>query len=128
MGGTIAPRGCRIEQKLDRDIRQVRQQGVVRVATSVPIHISEIFNTENAKDHGGPQEFFALEYRLLTIGLAIEIHRTAGRGLLGSGYAEWMALEFAQAGIVGFEAQVAVPVVYKAIPMAFAVRRRSLKL
>lgn len=64
-----------------------------------------------------------LEYQLLTekiIGLAIEVHRTVGPGLLESVYAECLALEFAQAGI-GFEAQVTVPVVYKGItiPMGF---------
>ena len=61
-----------------------------------------------------------LEYQLLTekiIGLAIEVHRTVGPGLLD---AECLALEFAQAGI-GFDAQVTVPVVYKGItiPMGF---------
>jgi GxxExxY protein len=54
-----------------------------------------------------------LEHQTLTekiIGLAIEVHRTIGPGLLESVYAECMALELTHAGI-GFEARVTVPVI-----------------
>jgi GxxExxY protein len=89
----------------------------------VLIHSSEIFTTENTEDHGTPREFFMLEHHTLTeriIGLAIEVHRAVGPGLLESVYTECLALELAQAGI-GFETQVGVPVIYKGttIPLGF---------
>jgi GxxExxY protein len=64
-----------------------------------------------------------LEHRELTdriIGLAIEVHRAVGTGLLESVYAECLGLELHQANIP-FESQVMVPVVYKGttIPMGF---------
>ena len=64
-----------------------------------------------------------LEHQALTeriIGLAIEVHRTVGPGLLESVYVECIALELGHAGI-GFEAQVTVPVIYKGItiPLGF---------
>jgi GxxExxY protein len=64
-----------------------------------------------------------LEQRILTekiIGLAIEVHRTVGPGLLESVYAECMALELGGAGL-GVETQVTVPVIYKGvtIPLGF---------
>jgi GxxExxY protein len=64
-----------------------------------------------------------LEQRTLTeriIGLAIEVHRTLGPGLLESVYARCMACEPGLAGI-SFETQTAVPVVYKTmtIPVGF---------
>ena len=69
------------------------------------------------------REFFMLEQQTLTeriIGLAIEVHRTVGPGLLEAVYAECVALELAHAGI-GFESQVTVPVIYKGItiPLGF---------
>jgi GxxExxY protein len=65
----------------------------------------------------------ALKQRALTervIGLAIEVHRTIGPGLLESVYAECLCLELGHAGIP-FESQVAVPITYKeiTIPVGF---------
>ncbi len=91
---------------------------------SVQLYHFEVFTTENTEDHGAPQEFFMLEHHTLTeriIGLAIEVHRTVGPGLLESVYAECMALELAHAGI-GFEAQVTVRVIYKGITIALGFR------
>jgi GxxExxY protein len=48
------------------------------------------------------------------IGLAIDIHRQLGPGLLESAYEECLAFELQQAGIA-FERQISVPVVYKSI-------------
>jgi GxxExxY protein len=64
-----------------------------------------------------------LQQRALTeriIGLAIEVHRFVGPGLLESVYRECLCLELEQAGI-RFETEVAVPVVYKGstIPLGF---------
>lgn len=54
------------------------------------------------------------------IGLAIEVHRTVGPGLLESVYAECMCMELRHADIE-FESEVMVPVFYKgaSIPMGF---------
>jgi GxxExxY protein len=64
-----------------------------------------------------------LIHRALTervIGLAIEVHRTIGPGLLESVYRECLCLELEQGGI-RFDSEVAVPVVYKEanIPLGF---------
>ena len=64
-----------------------------------------------------------LEQRTLTekiSGLANEVHRTVGPGLLESVNAECMALELSHAGI-GFETQLILPVIYKGmmIPLGF---------
>jgi GxxExxY protein len=64
-----------------------------------------------------------LEHRDLTehvIGLAIEVHRTIGPGLLESVYTECLSLELQQANIE-FQSQVMVPVIYKGstIPLGF---------
>ena len=64
-----------------------------------------------------------LEQRTLTekiIGLAIELHRTVGPGLLESVYAACMALELGHSGI-SFETQITVPVIYKGmtVPLGF---------
>jgi GxxExxY protein len=48
------------------------------------------------------------------IGLAIEVHRHLGPGLLESAYEECLAFELKQHGI-GFQRQVALPVVYKGV-------------
>ncbi len=48
------------------------------------------------------------------IGLAIEVHRQVGSGLLESVYAERIGLKLADAGIP-FQRQVLVPVVYKGV-------------
>ena len=55
-------------------------------------------------------EFDALSNRV--IGCAIEVHTALGPGLLESAYERCLAHEFAAQGI-GFEAQKAIPVVYK---------------
>ena len=54
------------------------------------------------------------------IGLAIEVHRTIGPGLLESAYSECLSDELAQAGIP-FQLEVAVPVSYKGkiLPLGF---------
>ena len=64
-----------------------------------------------------------LEHHDLTeriIGLAIEVHKNVGPGLLESVYAECLGLELTGAGI-GIESQVMVPVIYKGItiPLGF---------
>jgi GxxExxY protein len=48
------------------------------------------------------------------IGLAIEVHRQLGPGLLESAYEECLSYELAQAKFV-FERQVALPVIYKSV-------------
>ena len=48
------------------------------------------------------------------IGLAIEVHRRLGPGLLESAYESCLGLELEQAGIA-FERQVAVPIAYRDI-------------
>jgi GxxExxY protein len=64
-----------------------------------------------------------LQQRDLTeriIGLAIEVHRTVGPGLLETVYAECMCLELRRANIE-FQSEVTVPVIYKniTIPLGF---------
>ncbi len=63
-----------------------------------------------------------LEHRLTEriIGLAIEVHRVVGPGLLENVYAGCLCQEFEQAGI-GFRRQVSIPVIYKGIliPLGF---------
>jgi GxxExxY protein len=64
-----------------------------------------------------------LKHRALTervIGLAIEVHRTIGPGLLEAVYSKCLCLELAHAG-TPFESQVTVPVIYKetTIPLGF---------
>ena len=48
------------------------------------------------------------------IGLAIEVHRDTGPGLLESAYERCLCLELEQAGIP-YERQVGVPIVYKGV-------------
>jgi GxxExxY protein len=55
------------------------------------------------------------------IGLAIDIHRQLGPGLLESAYEECLAFELQQAAIA-FERQISVPVVYKSIRLDCAYR------
>jgi GxxExxY protein len=50
------------------------------------------------------------------IGLAIEVHRNLGPGLLESVYEECLCKELADAGI-DFQRQKSIPVVYKDAPM-----------
>jgi GxxExxY protein len=65
-----------------------------------------------------------LEQQLLTekiIGLAIEVHRSVGPGLLESVYTACMALELGHAGI-SFETQITVPVIYKGVAIPLGIR------
>ena len=48
------------------------------------------------------------------IGLAIDVHRQLGPGLLKLAYEECLCYEFGQAGLV-FRRQVALPIVYKTV-------------
>jgi GxxExxY protein len=50
------------------------------------------------------------------IGLAIEVHRHTGPGLLESVYEQCLCHELAQAGI-SFARQVAIPITYKGAPI-----------
>jgi GxxExxY protein len=50
------------------------------------------------------------------IGLAIEVHRHTGPGLLESVYEQCLCHELREAGSA-FERQVAIPVIYKAMPI-----------
>ncbi len=50
------------------------------------------------------------------IGLAIEVHRHTGPGLLESVYEQCLCHELREAGIP-FERQVAIPVIYKSVPI-----------
>jgi GxxExxY protein len=50
------------------------------------------------------------------IGLAIEVHRTLGPGLLESAYEECLAYELAQKQI-RFQRQLPLPIVYKAVQL-----------
>jgi GxxExxY protein len=65
-----------------------------------------------------------LEHRDLTervIGLAIEVHRTVGPGLLESVYETGLCVELKQAGIP-FRRQVSIPVVYKGTSVSVGFR------
>lgn len=55
------------------------------------------------------------------IGLAIEVHRQLGPGLLESAYEECLCEELREAGL-GFARQVALPIVYKGRPLNFEYR------
>ena len=69
-----------------------------------------------------------LAYRDLTnriIGLAIEVHRMIGPGLLESVYAACLCDELAQAGIP-FQRQVGVPVTYKGRTLPLGCRAERL--
>jgi GxxExxY protein len=50
------------------------------------------------------------------IGLAIDVHRHLGPGLLESAYEECLCYELAEAGIA-FQRQVALPLVYKGVQL-----------
>jgi GxxExxY protein len=52
----------------------------------------------------------------LVIGLAIEVHRNTGPGLLESVYEQCLCHELRAAGIP-FERQMAIPVIYKTLPI-----------
>jgi len=74
------------------------------------------YHGEKQEGHGGPQEsermLIAGELTEQIIGLAIEVHRNTGRGLLESAYEQCLCHELRQAGIA-CERQVLVPVMYK---------------
>jgi GxxExxY protein len=55
------------------------------------------------------------------IGLAIEVHRHLGPGLLEAAYEECLCHELKQAGLA-FKRQLTVPVVYKSIQLDFSYR------
>ena len=55
------------------------------------------------------------------IGLAIEIHRQLGPGLLESAYEECLCYEFSHSGLA-FKRQINVPVVYKSVRLDYAYR------
>ena len=55
------------------------------------------------------------------IGLAIEVHRNTGRGLLESVYQQCLCYELLQARIP-FERQAEVPVFYKGLEMSYGFR------
>jgi GxxExxY protein len=55
------------------------------------------------------------------IGLAIEVHRQLGPGLLEAAYEECLCYELKQASI-NFKRQVSVPVVYKSVRLDFTYR------
>lgn len=73
------------------------------------------YHGEKQEGHGGPQEsermLIAGELTEQIIGLAIEVHRNTGRGLLESAYEQCLCHEVRQAGIA-CECQVLVPVMY----------------
>src|SRR5471030_793817 len=82
---------------------------------SARVHAFERFTTENTKHHEGARRASMLTHRDLSnliIGLAIEVHRNVGPGLLESVYAECLSDELGQAGIP-FQREVTVPVIYK---------------
>jgi GxxExxY protein len=66
--------------------------------------------------HGVLSTLIAAQLTEHIIGLAIEVHRCTGRGLLESVYEECLCYELHRAGIQ-FEHQVAVPVLYKGLTM-----------
>lgn len=55
------------------------------------------------------------------LGLAIEVHKHLGPGLLESVYEECLAFELRQQGI-DFQRQVALPILYKGMPLDCAYR------
>src|SRR5471032_701998 len=69
---------------------------------SARVHAFERFTTENTKHHEGRRRANMLTHRDLSnriIGLAIEVHRNVGPGLLESVYAECLSDELGQADI-----------------------------
>lgn len=77
----------------------------------MPVNGPLRLTTENTEHHD-------LTERI--IGLAIDVHRTVGPGLLESVNVECMGLELKHANI-GFQSHVTVPVIYKGttIPLGF---------
>ena len=80
-----------------------------------PVYPFFIFITEKDENHRAPRRIALLYHQHLTkqiIGLAIEVHRNIGPGLLESVYASCLCFELGQAGIP-FSRQVGIPVHYK---------------
>ena len=66
------------------------------------VTVSQVFNTEKVEGHGAPQEFHLLLEEKLSecvIGLAIEVHREVGPGLLEPGDERCLCREFERPGI-----------------------------
>ncbi|WP_237051461.1 GxxExxY protein [Magnetospirillum sp. ME-1] len=74
---------------------------------------------EGAKELEGDKEFDAASRRV--IGLAIEVHRALGPGLLESAYEQCLAHEL-ELNEIPFKRQVPVPVVYKGMKLDCAYR------
>jgi GxxExxY protein len=70
--------------------------------------------TEDTEARGGLVHGAALSERV--IGLAIDVHRQLGPGLLESAYEECLCFDLKQAGI-SFARQVVLPVVYKGVKL-----------
>jgi GxxExxY protein len=92
-------------------------------AKSSPFTLPSSLPLRNQEGHEGPRRSTVLEHHELTekiIGMAIEVHRKTGPGLLESVYAACMCLELEQAGIP-LSRQVTIPVFYKGIriPLGF---------
>jgi GxxExxY protein len=76
-----------------------------------------IFTSETVRQRASEQNGMSYENDPLTervIGLAIEVHRQLGPGLLESAYEECLCFELKQAGIE-YRRQVPLPVIYKSV-------------
>ena len=79
--------GYRIWPETGSEYRVARRQEVVRTTNSLPMHSSEISNTEQ-KDHGAPREFIMFTYQCLTEAIYWPRHRGQSHrwsGLVGRG-------------------------------------------
>ncbi len=85
-------------------------------ATLERVHRFLRFNTEKkAENHRGPQSRAMYENQRLTeriIGLAIDVHRATGPGLLESAYKTCLCWELERAGIA-FEREAPLPIFYR---------------
>jgi GxxExxY protein len=108
-----------------RDWGRSRELGRTAFSADPPGLPVKAFVRINTEDDGGqqrPRRSGVLEYRALTeriIGLAIEVHRTIGPGLLESVYAECLCLELEGAAIP-FQRQVMI--VYKGTSISLGFR------
>ena len=71
--------------------------------------------------HRGAQSFSVNELATITIGKAIEVHRTLGPGLLESAYQECLYYELQQANLF-VEREKAMPIIYKEITLEHGYR------
>jgi GxxExxY protein len=83
------------------------------------IHHRDTENTEKGDGKFSQYEESALTERM--IGMAIEVHRYLGPGLLESAYEECLCFEFRTAGLA-YECQVALPVHYKSVHLSCGYR------